>query len=218
MCQAAPKLLVIGDGDTGYGNALNAQRTVREYALAGAAAIMIEDQVSPKRCGHTRGKQVVSQAEARMRIRAAVDASHEGANDILILARTDARAVHGFDDAMERCRIFAEEGADILFLEAPETVEEMRLFCASFKKPTMANMVGGGKTPVLPAEQLEAIGYRIAAYPLVAFSAAIGATRQALEALKTSNAEAVPQVTFDELKTLVGFDDYYAREQTYRTE
>ena len=218
MCQAAPDLLVIGDGDTGYGNALNAQRTVREYARAGAAAIMIEDQVSPKRCGHTKGKQVVSQPEARMRIRAAVDAAHEGDNDILILARTDARAVHGFDDAMERCRIFAEEGADILFLEAPESVEEMRAFCAAFNKPAMANMVGGGKTPILPAGQLEEIGYRIAAYPLVAFSAAIAATRQALEALKTSSAEKVPQVTFDELKTLVGFDDYYAREHTYRAE
>ena len=218
MCQAAPGLLVIGDGDTGYGNALNAQRTVREYARAGAAAVMIEDQVSPKRCGHTKGKQVVSTGEARMRIRAAVDAAHEGDNDILILARTDARAVHGFDDAMERCRIFVEEGADILFLEAPETVEEMRAFCAGFDQPAMANMVGGGKTPILPAERLADIGYRIAAYPLVAFSAAIAATRAALEALKTSSAEAVPQVTFDELKTLVGFDDYYAREETYRAE
>ena len=218
MCQAAPDLLVIGDGDTGYGNPLNAQRTVREYARAGAAAIMIEDQVSPKRCGHTKGKQVVTQAESRMRIRAAVDAAHEGANDILILARTDARAVHGFDDAMERCRIFAEEGADILFLEAPETIEEMRTFCAAFNKPAMANMVGGGKTPILPAAELEAIGYRIAAYPLVAFSAAIAATRQALVAMKTDSADRVPQVTFDELKTLVGFDDYYAREQTYSSE
>src|SRR3569623_1238594 len=95
ICQAAPDLLVIGDGDTGYGNALNAQRTVREYARAGAAAIMIEDQVSPKRCGHTKGKQVISKAAARMRVRAAVDAAHEGANAVLILARTDSRAVPG---------------------------------------------------------------------------------------------------------------------------
>jgi 2-methylisocitrate lyase-like PEP mutase family enzyme len=218
MCQAAPDLLVIGDGDTGYGNALNTQRTVREYARAGAAAIMIEDQVSPKRCGHTKGKQVVSKAEARMRIRAAVDAAHEVDNEILILARTDARTVHGFDDAMERCGMFAEEGADILFLEAPESIDEMRTFCAGFNKPAMANMVGGGKTPILPPEELENIGYRIAAYPLVVFSAAIAAARQALTALKTGTADRVPQVTFEELKTLVGFDDYYAREQTYRAE
>ena len=218
ICQAAPDLLVIGDGDTGYGNALNAQRTVREYARAGAAAIMIEDQVSPKRCGHTKGKQVISKGEARMRIRAAVDAAHEGDNDILILARTNSRAVHGFDDAMERCRMFAEEGADILFLEAPESVDEMRAFCAGFNKPKMANMVGGGKTPILPPEELEAIGYRIAAYPVLVFSAAIKAAQAALAALKNGGADRVPQVTFDELKTLVGFDDYYEREQQYSAE
>jgi 2-methylisocitrate lyase-like PEP mutase family enzyme len=218
ICQAAPELLVIGDGDTGYGNALNAQRTVREYARAGAAAIMIEDQVSPKRCGHTKGKQVISKAEARMRIRAAVDAAHEGDHDILILARTDARAVQGFDDAMERCRIFAEEGADILFLEAPESENEMRTFCAGFNKPTMANMVGGGKTPILRPQELEKIGYRIAAYPLLVFCVAIAAARTALAALKNGSAEHVPQVSFDELKTLVGFEDYYAREQRYAAE
>ncbi len=218
ICQAAPDLLVIGDGDTGYGNALNAQRTVREYARAGAAAIMIEDQVSPKRCGHTKGKQVISRPEARMRIRAAVDAAHEGDNNILILARTDSRAVHGFEDAMERCRMFAEEGADILFLEAPESIGEMRTFCAGFNKPTMANMVGGGKTPILPPKDLEKIGYRIAAYPLLVFSAGIAAMRAALAALGNGTEDRVPQVTFDELKTLVGFDEYYEREQRYSAE
>jgi 2-methylisocitrate lyase-like PEP mutase family enzyme len=218
ICQAAPELLVIGDGDTGYGNALNAQRTVREYARAGAAAIMIEDQVSPKRCGHTKGKQVISKPEARMRIRAAVDAAHEGDNNILILARTDSRAVHGFEDAMERCRMFADEGADILFLEAPESVQEMRTFCAAFNKPTMANMVGGGKTPILSPEELAKIGYRIAAYPLLVFSAAMAASRAALAALRDGNEDRVAQLTFDELKTLVGFDDYYEREQRYSAE
>jgi 2-methylisocitrate lyase-like PEP mutase family enzyme len=215
ICQAAPRLLVIGDGDTGYGNALNVQRTVREYARAGAAAIMIEDQISPKRCGHTKGKQVVSRAEARMRIRAAMDAAHEGDNDILVLARTDARAVYGFADAMERCGIFAEEGADILFLEAPETREEMRAFCAEFERPKMANLVGGGKTPMLPPEEIEAIGYKIAAYPLVAFGAAIEGIRQALAAIGSGAPETTPQISFDALKTLVGFDSYYAREERY---
>src|SRR5262245_47744616 len=118
ICAAAPRLPVIGDGDTGYGNAVNVLRTVREYARAGAAGIMIEDQLSPKRCGHTRGKQVVSRSEARMRIRAAVDAGRE--SGILIMARTDARAVNGFEDALARCGDFVEEGADIIFLEAPE--------------------------------------------------------------------------------------------------
>jgi aryl-alcohol dehydrogenase-like predicted oxidoreductase len=114
---------LIGDGDTGYGNALNVQRTVIEYARAGAAAVMIEDQVSPKRCGHTRGKQVITRDEARMKIRAAVDAKRDV--DILILARTDARAVHGFDEALARCRDFEAEGADIIFVEAPRQVRQM---------------------------------------------------------------------------------------------
>ena len=144
---------MIGDGDTGYGNALNVQRTVIEYARAGAAAVMIEDQVSPKKCGHTRGKQVVSRAEARMKIRAAVDARADA--DIPILARTDARAVHGFEEALARCRDFETEGADIIFLEAPESEAEMKAFCAAMTKPCMANMVPGGKTPILPAEQLQ---------------------------------------------------------------
>ena len=217
ISQAAPALLVIGDGDTGYGNASNIRRTVHEYARAGAVAIMIEDQVSPKRCGHTKGKQVVSRAEARLRIRAAVDATRDCDEDILILARTDARAVHGFDDAMERCGMFAEEGADILFLEAPETYEEMRAFCAGFEQPKMANMVSGGKTPMLPPNELEAIGYKIVAYPLVAFSAAIEGARRALAAIANGHPEATPQISFDELKTLVGFDDYYTREERYGT-
>jgi 2-methylisocitrate lyase-like PEP mutase family enzyme len=116
-CSAAARIPLIGDGDTGYGNALNVQRTVVEYARAGAAAVMIEDQVSPKKCGHTRGKQVISRAEARMKIRAAVEAASKV--DILIMARTDARAVHGFDEALARCKDFEAEGADIIFLEAP---------------------------------------------------------------------------------------------------
>ena len=147
-CAAAGQVPVIGDGDTGYGNALNVQRTVIEYARAGAACVMIEDQVSPKKCGHTRGKQVISRDEARMKIRAAVDARANA--DILVMARTDARAVHGFDEALARCKDFEAEGADIIFLEAPETEDEMRRFCAAMKKPCMANMVPGGKTPVLP--------------------------------------------------------------------
>src|SRR5689334_8316903 len=120
----AATIPLIADGDTGYGNALNVQRTVLEYARAGAAAVMIEDQVSPKKCGHTRGKQVISRAEARMKVRAAVDARSDA--DILILARTDARAVHGFDEALARCHDFEAEGADIIFLEAPESEAEMK--------------------------------------------------------------------------------------------
>src|SRR5262249_7506993 len=167
-CAAASPMPLVGDGDTGYGNALNVARTVVEYARAGAACVMIEDQVSPKKCGHTRGKQVISRAEARMKIRAAVDARADA--DILVLARTDARAVHGFDEALARCRDFEADGADIIFLEAPESEDEMRRFCAAMSKPCMANMVPGGKTPILPPRTLHEIGYKLAVYPVMLLS------------------------------------------------
>jgi 2-methylisocitrate lyase-like PEP mutase family enzyme len=213
-CAAAPDMPIIADGDTGYGNALNVQRTVTEYARAGAAGVMIEDQVSPKKCGHTKGKQVISREEARQKIRAAVEAARKA--DILVLARTDARATHGFDEALARCRDFAAEGADMIFLEAPETVDEMRRFCAAVRKPCMANMVIGGKTPVLPPAALQEVGFKLAAYPLVVLSAAVSAMQQAIAALQpNANAPQPPQVSFEELKKVVGFPDYYAREERY---
>jgi len=211
---AAVSIPVLGDGDTGYGNAINVKRTVRGYAQAGFAAVMIEDQVAPKRCGHTRGKQVVDRQEALSRIRAAVDARNEGA-DILILARTDARTTDGFDEAMYRVSAFEELGADILFLEAPETTSEMERFCNSVKAPTLANMVEGGKTPVLPPAQLEAMGYRIAAYPMTLQNAAIGAMNQALSALRAGTTPP-GLMDFPALREILGFDAYYAEEERYR--
>lgn len=208
---------LIADGDTGYGNALNVQRTVLEYARAGAAAVMIEDQVSPKKCGHTRGKQVISRDEARLKIRAAVDARRDGDADILILARTDARAVHGFDEALNRCRDFEAEGADIIFFEAPETETEMRRFCEAMQKPCMANMVPGGKTPILPPQDLQRIGYKLALYPVVLMSSAITAMQAALGALKPDGRSPLPpSISFTELQQLVGFPDYWQRETRYK--
>jgi 2-methylisocitrate lyase-like PEP mutase family enzyme len=214
ICAAAPGLPVIGDGDTGYGNAINVLRTVREYARAGAAGIMIEDQVSPKRCGHTRGKQVVPRAEARMRIRAAVEAARE--SEVLIMARTDARAVNGFEDALARCGDFVEEGADIVFLEAPENRAEMERFCRAIPRPCMANMVGGGATPVLPPAELARLGYKIAAYPLTLVSSAVKAMQQPLAALQRG--EDADQVSFEELKRLAGFPGYYELEERFRAD
>jgi 2-methylisocitrate lyase-like PEP mutase family enzyme len=212
---AAGSVPLIGDGDTGYGNALNVQRTVIEYARAGAAAVMIEDQVSPKKCGHTRGKQVISRDEARMKIRAAADA--KASADILIMARTDARAVHGFDEALARCRDFEAEGADIIFLEAPESEAEMQRFCAAMTKPCMANMVPGGKTPVLTAERLQAIGYKLALYPVMLMSAAIAAMQATLAGLRPgATAPLPPSISFTDLQTLVGFPDYWDRETRYK--
>ena len=214
-CAAAGAVPLIGDGDTGYGNALNVQRMVVEYARAGAAAVMIEDQVSPKKCGHTRGKRVISRDEARMKIRAAADVKADA--DILIMARTDARAVHGFDAALERCRDFEEAGADIIFLEAPETEDEMARFCQAMSKPCMANMVPGGKTPILPPPRLEALGYKLALYPVMLLSAAVAAMQATLTALKPgTGAPMPPAVTFAELQSVVGFPDYWRREERYK--
>jgi 2-methylisocitrate lyase-like PEP mutase family enzyme len=215
-CSGAGAIPLIGDGDTGYGNALNVQRTVIEYARAGAAAVMIEDQVSPKKCGHTRGKDVISREEARLKIRAAVDARADV--DILIMARTDARAVHGFDAALERCRDFEAAGADIIFLEAPENEDEMRRFCRAVRKPCMANMVPGGKTPIVPPPQLQAIGYKLALYPVMLMSSAVAAMQAALAALRPeTNAELPPGISFAELQRVVGFPDYWEREGRYKT-
>jgi 2-methylisocitrate lyase-like PEP mutase family enzyme len=219
-CAAAGAVPVIGDGDTGYGNALNVQRTVAEYARAGAACIMIEDQVSPKKCGHTRGKQVISRAEARMKIRAAVDARTDAkaGADILVMARTDARAVHGFDEALARCHDFEAEGADIIFMEAPETEDEMRRFCSAMTKPCMANMVPGGKTPILPPEKLQEVGYKLALYPVMLLSSAVTAMQGTLAALRPdSNLPQPPAISFAELQSVVGFPDYWASETKYQS-
>src|SRR5829696_9846861 len=207
-CAAVGKVPLIGDGDTGYGNALNVQRTVVEYARAGAAGVMIEDQVSPKKCGHTRGKQVISRAEARMKIRAAVDA-RTGA-DIVIMARTDARAVHGFDEALARCQDFEAEGADIIFLEAPESEDEMRRFCRAMTKPCMANIVPGGKTPVLAPDQLHKLGFKLALYPVMLLSSSIAAMQAGLQ--PGSKTPQPPTISFDDLQGVVGFPDYWTRE------
>ncbi len=210
---AAVGIPVIGDADTGYGNAMNVRRTVAGYAAAGFACAMIEDQVAPKRCGHTRGKQVVERAEALARVRAAVDARDAGAG-ILVMARTDARATHGLDEALWRARAFADAGADLLFVEAPRDEREMERICAASPLPQMANLVEGGDTPWLAPARLEALGYRIAAYPLTLLSAATRAMQDALAALRRG--EPAPCVLpFAELRELVGFDAYDAEQARY---
>lgn len=213
ICNAV-SIPVIGDGDTGYGNALNVKRTVKGFAQAGFAAVMIEDQVAPKRCGHTAGKAVVSRAEAYERIRAAADARAEG-HDILILARTDARHEHGLAEAIERAQEFRRLGADILFVEAPRDESEMRTLCAELEGPKMANIVEGGLTSPLSPAMLEEIGFKIAAYPLTLMAAAMKAMTQALEAFKTGTPAPDMLMSFDEMKTRIGFDDYFAEEQRY---
>lgn len=205
---------VFGDGDTGYGNALNVQRTVKGYADAGFACIMIEDQVSPKRCGHTRGKQTVGRDEAFLRIRAAVDARESGA-DILIMGRTDANAALGLDEALFRANKFMEIGADITFVEAPKNEEEMQIYCNEVPGPKMANMVEQGKTPVLPCSRLAEMGFKIAAYPLTLLLANINSMNRALESIKQEKKQK-NLAGFSELKEIVGFPEYYKTEEKYR--
>ncbi len=205
VCQAV-SIPVMGDGDTGYGNAMNVKRTVAGYAQAGLACIMIEDQVAPKRCGHTQGKQVVDRAEALTRIQAAVDARDEGA-DILIMARTDARATDGMEEALWRCNAFVDKGVDFVFLEAPQSEAEMERFCTEVPGYKLANMLEQGTTPILPPQRLEAIGYKLAAYPLTLLSTAIWSMQHALRSLKQGES---PQnlLAFETLREVVGFDAY----------
>ncbi len=212
ICRAV-SIPLIGDGDTGFGSAQNIKRTVQGYARAGFAAIMLEDQVAPKRCGHTEGKSVVGRDEALTRIRAAVDARDAG-DDILIMARTDARAIHGLDEAIARCQAFRALGADITFLEAPVSEDEMRRYCVEVDGPKMANLIEGGKTPLLPPSRLEQIGYAIAVYPLTLLNVSIAAMRSALVSLKRGETPA-GIMTFEELKQAVGFPEYYAEEAKY---
>ena len=207
ICSAV-SIPVIGDADTGYGNVLNVRRTVAGYARAGFACAMIEDQVAPKRCGHTAGKQVVARDEALSRIRAAVAAREEGA-DILIMARTDARATHGLDEALWRAKAFADQGVDLVFCEAPRSEAEMERICSEVPAHQMANLVEGGDTPLLAPSRLEKIGYKIAAYPLTLLSAAARAMTDALASLERG-APADRLLEFSELRELVGFDAYDA--------
>ena len=157
---------VIADADTGYGGVLNVHRTVREYERAGVAAIHIEDQESPKRCGHLDGKSVVSEAEMVRRIRVAVDARTD--DDFTIIARTDALAVTGWDDTMSRCEAYIEAGADVLFVEALHTTDQMERVAANFDVPLLYNAVETGKSPLIPVDELEQIGFKIVIFPVSA--------------------------------------------------
>ena len=213
---AAVEIPVIGDADTGYGNAVNVRRTVAGYAQAGFACAMIEDQVAPKRCGHTRGKQVVGRGEALARIRAAVDARAEG-RDILVMARTDARFGHGLDEALWRARAFADLGADLIFVEAPQSEAELERVAREVPAPCMVNLVEEGDTPILPHARLESMGYRIAAYPLTLLSSAARAMQDALAALREGKTPE-RRLAFPELRALVGFDAYDALSRRYAAE
>ncbi len=192
---------VIADADTGYGNPLNVARTVREYEKAGVAALHIEDQTWPKRCGHMAGKQVIPTAEMVPKVRAAVDA--RSSDDFAIIVRTDALAVEGWDATMDRAHAYVDAGADVLFVEAPETEEQMEQIPRSFQVPCLINM--SPRTPALPVDRLEAMGYAIAIYPGLCLGATIRANMDTLRHFKESGT--VPSVR-DALGAFQRFNDF----------
>lgn len=206
---------IIFDGDTGYGNAVNVYRTVRGFADAGAAAIMIEDQKWPKKCGHTKGKDVVEVDEANSRIKAAVDASKMNNKDILVMARTDAIATRGLDDAIKRMQKFSELGADILFVEAIKSKEDMKRVIKEVPGHHMINLIEDGETPLLEINELEDLGFKIAVFPLTLMSASVKTMQESLKNMKNKTYNTNVS-KFSDLRDIVGFNEYYEIEDKYK--
>jgi 2-methylisocitrate lyase-like PEP mutase family enzyme len=210
---AAP---VIVDADTGYGNAVNVMRTVRDFQDAGAAGVFLEDQVWPKKCGHFQGKQVIPTDEHAAKIRAAADA--RGERDLFIVARTDARQPLGTGEAIARCLAYKEAGADALFVEAPQSVAELEQIARELPPPLVANMIERGVTPHLSRTELKELGYQLIVCPLAALYAATKAATRVLTELKEKETTAAlydELVTFDEFGALVELDKRYADESRY---
>jgi 2-methylisocitrate lyase-like PEP mutase family enzyme len=208
---------IVADGDTGFGNELNMQRTIRLYERSGASAIQIEDQVFPKKCGHFEGKEVIPKDEAVRKIKAAVDARED--RNFLIIARTDARAVEGMDRALDRARAYQEAGADVLFVEAPQNAEEMRRICRDVPGNHICNIVFGGKTPMLPREELASMGFSGILYANAALQAAMLAMKNILVHLKDTGSLAGAEadvLPFADRQVFVDYDKYKAVENKFR--
>ena len=208
---------LIADGDTGYGGLLNIEHTVRGYEAAGAAAIQLEDQEFPKKCGHTPGRRVIPLEDAIAKLRVA--AATRESKDFLLVARTDARGLYGLDEALRRGEAFAEAGADILFIEAPESETEMRRIGETFRGlPLLVNVVEGGSTPVLPVADYRAIGYTFAIYPAAGFLAAGEALRQVYGHIRdtgSSIGSTAPLYDFQDFSRLMGFDHVWEFEKKW---
>ena len=207
---------VIADADTGYGNAVNVIRTVREYEKTGVAGFHIEDQVSPKKCGHYEGKEVISRAEMVGKIKAAVDTRRDA--DMVIIARSDARAIEGLAAAIDRVNAYLEAGADVGFVEAPQTVEELRIVGREVRGPALVNVFEGGKTPMLGAVELGQMGFRLGIYPSQTHRAAIRAAQQVLAAMKRdgdTRAIETELATFQEREDAVGTAQWRTLEEKY---
>jgi len=207
---------VFTDGDTGYGNVTNVYRTVREMERAGAAGMFIEDQVFPKRCGHMEGKQVIPAEEMVAKIKAALDARIDP--DFVIMARTDALAVHGIEEAIRRGNLYRETGADLIFVEAPQTIEDMKRINREINAPTLANNVEGGKSPLLTAKKLESIGYNVVVFPIASTYCIAKAVVDLMRELKekgTTESFLDRMITFASFNELVGLPDIRKKEEGY---
>lgn len=213
---SAVDIPVIADGDTGFGNAVNVMRTVRQYEMAGVAAIQLEDQVAPKKCGHMTGRQVIPMEEMVGKIKAAVEARQNP--DFVIIARTDARTVHGIDEAIRRGKAYEEAGADVIFIESPESVEEMKMITSNFKVPVLANMVEGGRTPLLTTNELEGIGYNLVIFPTASTYITAQAMKNLMEELKAKGTtkELMDQmIPFPEFNKMIGLPEIREIEAKY---
>ena len=211
------KTPLIADGDTGYGGLLNVRHTIRGYEAAGAVAIQLEDQEFPKKCGHTPGRRVIPMDDMVKKIEVAVNSRTDP--NFQIIARTDARTTLGLDEALRRGEAYAKAGADILFIESPESVDEMQTICHTFRGiPLVANMVEKGRTPVLSKEELENLGYNIAIFPVTALLASVHAMTKVYEQFKTTGSsvdQAVDLYDFAELSKLMGFEDVWEFEKKF---
>jgi 2-methylisocitrate lyase-like PEP mutase family enzyme len=208
---------LVADGDTGYGGLLNVQHTVRGYEAAGAVAIQLEDQEFPKKCGHMLGRRVVPAADMAAKIRVAVDARTEP--NFLVIARTDSRTTLGLDEALRRAEAYLKAGADLLFIESPESIEEMERIGRTFDVPLVANMVEGGRTPILDAQTLQRLGYRLAIFPALGFLAAGAVLEKAYAGLKATGSSVgldVPLYPFKDFSALMGFDRVAEFDRKYR--
>ncbi|MDO8547559.1 MAG: oxaloacetate decarboxylase [Nitrospirales bacterium] len=215
---AAVTIPIIIDADTGYGNALNVIRTVNELIDAGAAGMFLEDQVWPKRCGHMKGKRVIPVEEHVQKIRAAVDARK--GRDFFIVARTDARQVNGLEDAIARCKKYKEAGADALFVEAPQSVDELKTLARELPPPLVANMLEGGATPLLTKDELEKLGLQLIVCPLTALYASAKAMQDMFELIKTAGTtrDHVDRLlSFQQFHDIIDLNGYYKLDEKYRT-
>jgi len=208
---------LLADGDTGYGGVINVRRTVQEFEWAGASAIQLEDQEIPKKCGHTEGKRLIDARAMALKIEAAV--ASRRSDDFLVIARTDARSVLGLQEAVRRGKIYEAAGADVIFIESPQTEEELKIVAHSFDKPAMANMIEGGKTPLLTAKALDEMGFKLVAFAVSCLLAATKAMERAMKVLREEGSTQVivgEMMNFGEFNDFIGFSEVHSFEAKFR--